>query len=149
MAETSGVFVWRFTSEHFAARASEWLLTLVLFNLGVGMSVQPEMFTLNPSFAGLASIAPQGVWAVGLLVTSIVRLAALVINGAWRRSPYFRAVTALLSAFVWWTLLLGILQSNLPGLGIAFYVPMVAFDLYNVYRAMKDAGAAETAHGAA
>lgn len=145
----AGFVLWRFTPEHFAARVSEWFMAAIALLMGVGMALQPDLFARNPGFAGLATIADQGVWMLTLLTVALVRLAALVINGAWRRSPWLRAATASVSAFVWWTLLLGVLlgmwRGGLPGLGWAFYVPMIALDLFNVYRAMRDAGTADKA----
>lgn len=140
-----GVMVVRFSRAHFYARLSEWFCAVLMIGMGVGSAMQPTLFADNPSMAVFAGWAPQVVWTVAWLSVGLIRLAALIINGAWRRSPHLRALTALVSLLVWFLLGFGILQLAIPSLGLSFYAPLFALDLVNVYRAMNDAGASDTA----
>lgn len=139
------VLVVRFTREHFYARANEWFMAAMTLGLAVAMMLQPDLFSSNPVFIVLGSWAPQDGWEAGLLGVALMRFGALVINGAWRRTPHLRGLSAFLTMFLWWLLSVSAFQSETSNLGVAIYPLFLFADGFNVFRAMGDAGAADKA----
>jgi hypothetical protein len=79
-----------------------------------------------------------------MIVFGLVRLMILLINGAWRRSPHGRAVTAFLCCFFWTQIVL----SFAPTFGFAFVMACgwLGADVINVMRAMRDARTVDEAY---
>ncbi|MDP2358032.1 MAG: hypothetical protein Q8M31_18475 [Beijerinckiaceae bacterium] len=131
--------------EHFPARASEWALALMLFNLGLVLAMPQETMMESASLSGLARIASEEVWAGALLLIGIVRLLALIINGTFahakygRWSPHVRAFLALVSCFFWMQIAVGLTLSPTIATGIGIYPVLLALDMYNTARASGDA----------
>jgi hypothetical protein len=125
--------------EHFPVRITDWLVSAILLSWGLALfAVDPQVWAL-PTFSGLSVIASQSTWAVTATVIGLTRILALFINGAVRRSPHARLIGAFATIFIWVQLSLGVFYSDLVGPGIAIF-PWLAFaDMFNVYRAAKDA----------
>lgn len=125
--------------EHFPVRITDWLLSAMLFTWGLALfAVDPRVWAL-PMFNGLSDIGPQFAWAVVATGLGLARIVALFINGALRRSPHARALGAFFTCFIWFELSVGFFSSEYVGPGIAIF-PWLAFaDVFNVYRAAKDA----------
>lgn len=79
----------------FAAMMVAWGSWLLLF---------PHSFH-NPIFQPLEDLAPEPVWGVWSVSIGSVRLAALYINGNWRRTPVLRIACSILGLIWWGTLI--------------------------------------------
>ncbi|RFB95238.1 hypothetical protein B5K11_09830 [Rhizobium leguminosarum bv. trifolii] len=128
--------------ENFAAaffpRLSEWLAGFVLLGLGWMLSANPELMQSGKTdYQLMLMIASQPFWSSVLIVFAAGRLAVLLINGAWRRSPHLRALAAFLSCFFWTQITL----SFAPNFGFAVVLACgwLGMDMINIMRAMRDA----------
>ncbi len=126
-------------------RVAEWFMGAVLSGMGLGLAFQPSIFTANPFFKDFLRVGSAHVWAGGLILIGVGRLAALFINGAWRRSPHLRLVMAFLSTFVWYQLSELSWGTKFPNLGIALYPTLLLLEVYCVYFAACDAGLSDEA----
>jgi hypothetical protein len=125
--------------EHFPIRVTDWLVSAMLFSWGFALfAVDPHVWML-PTFSGLRFIASQGTWAAIATLLGVIRLVALFVNGAVRRSPHLRGFCAFVSIFIWVQLSLGVLVSDYVGPGVAIFPWLALADVLNVYRAAKDA----------
>jgi hypothetical protein len=127
----------------FFPRWAEWSSAVVLLSIGLMLSINTNLMVsavangYGRGYELLLAIAGQSVWATLLTVFGSCRLAILLINGAWRRSPIARAVTAFLSCFFWTQLVL----SFQPTFGFAFVMACgwLLTDIVNIMRAARDA----------
>lgn len=124
----------------FPTRASEWALGLMLFNWSVVLIFNPNLFAELPNYSHFTEIMSQGSWAALCFIGGTLRLTMLFINGTWRRSPHLRAAAAFLSCFFWFQVSLALFQSGLFATGLAVYPVLFLLDVYNVFRASRDAG---------
>ena len=126
-------------ADAFFPRLSEWTAAVILLALGVMLHLNPDRMTTGnvQAYALMLSIAPQPVWAFAMMTFGSFRCSILLVNGAWRRSPWARALTALLSVFFWNQITL----SFAPTFGFAFILAcgVLGMDLVNIFRAMLDA----------
>lgn len=122
----------------FDVRLSEWGLALVMLLVGSILLGPDELFS-RPSFDLLARVASEDVWGWGTLAIGASRLVVLLINGAWRRSPHMRALTAFASVFVWTQFSLSLMASAQFTTGLAVYPVFVLMDIYIVFRAAIEA----------
>lgn len=130
--------------ETFPSRASEWATASMLFLWAIVLAQNPDLFYRPGSvFRPLTDIASQGTWAWLCLVAGLGRLASLGINGAWRRTPHLRALTAFVTAGFWFLISVGIITSGNGTTGLAIYPVLFLLDAYNVIRSMGDAGSAD------
>lgn len=132
--------------KHFPARFPEWLAAATMTAWGAYLVLYPDLFHAPPIaavYAGMASMAHQPVWALAALAIGVTRAAALFINGVYTRTPMIRLVTAFLSAFVWTQVLIGLVRSDIPNLGLIMYASALSADIYSAYRAGIDATFAE------
>lgn len=127
----------------FFPRLAEWVAAGVLLALGLMLSFNADLMAKamaageGGGYAFLLTIAGQGVWATTLTVFGTARMLILLINGAWRKSPVARAVTAFLSCFFWTQIVL----SFQPTFGFAFVMACgwLLTDIVNIMRAARDA----------
>lgn len=124
---------------HFRARATEWMLAIVMLLFGVILLQPAAAFSGRPSYAELARIASEDMWGWLCLVVGGVRIAALTVNGAFHPSPHARGVLALVSVFFWFELGLGFMMAGDP-LGLAVCPVAAVFDTFNAAMAAGDAG---------
>jgi hypothetical protein len=132
----------------FFPRLSEWLAACVLFALGTVLAANADLMvsTDAEAYQLMRLVAPQSTWSLVLIGFSCIRLIILLVNGAWRRSPHLRALTAFLSCFVWTQIVL----SFAPTFGFAFVLACgwLGMDMINIMRAMRDARTIDHAHAA-
>lgn len=129
-------------ADHLPARASEWALATILFNWGLVLSDSSELFVNSRSFAELARWADESTWAALCLLVGGLRLIALFVNGTFlgfRYSPHVRTLMSFLTCFFWLSITFGVLQADHVSTGLAVYPVLLALDIYNAYRAAKDA----------
>lgn len=139
-------------AEAFFPRWAEWAAANVLVALGWMLAVHDDL--MQAAIAGgygrgytlMLEIAGQHSWAIALVLFGVVRLAILLINGAWRRSPHGRAAAAFASCFFWTQIVL----SFAPTFGFAFVMACgwLVTDMVNVMRAMRDARIVDDAYAA-
>lgn len=112
-----------------------------MISLSVVFFLNDTMF-YRESFEGMRNlINHQVTWAFLFLTIGLIRLIILLINGAYWRTPHFRAVTAFLSAGVWFLLTIGFIRN---GSVLAAILPWVfLLDAYNIKRASREAGKSE------
>lgn len=136
---------------HFSARTLEWYGAGAMGTWGYYIITHPQLFTAPATkelFSGLARVAEffgQPPLAIGALAlfTAIVRAAALFINGAYQRTPLVRLLTALASAYIWTTIVIGYVIVNTANTGIVIYTWHVIADIVSCYRAGYDLVIAE------
>ncbi len=123
----------------FFPRLPEWAGAFVIFALGWMLSANPDRMTTGSGqgYRLMLSVAEQQTWSMVLVAFGLARLVILLINGAWRRSPWARALMAFASCFFWTQIVL----SFAPTFGFAFILACgwLGMDLINVTRAMRDA----------
>lgn len=127
--------------ETFESRASEWMLTGATLSLAAVFFVNEGMF-LREAFEGLRGMnSSRFFWGFIFAIIGLIRLTVLLVNGAYWRTPHFRAATAFLSSGIWFVLCAGFARN---GSVLIALVPWIFFlDAYNTRRAAKEAGKSE------
>lgn len=130
----------------FFPRVPEWTAAGVIFALGWMLAVNPDRMTTGTGqgYLLMLAIAEQASWSYLLMAYGFGRLVILLINGAWRRSPHLRAITAGLSCFLWTQIALSFLSTF--GFAFIFACSFVVMDIINVLRAMGDARIVDDAY---
>lgn len=134
-------------AEAFFPRLSEWTPAITVAVLGWVLLLNGTLMDPSrPGYSLMLEVAPQPIWGWVMMGFGIARITVLFVNGAWRRSPYARALFAALSMFFWMQVTL----SFAPILGFAFvaYAGLLGTDLVNVFRAMRDARIVDDAYAA-
>lgn len=126
-------------SDHLPLRITEWLVSGILLTWGVYCLNAPASIWDDPVNWQIAEFGSQGFWGSYAFVLGLVRMAALFINGALRRSPHARAIGAFLSLLIWVQMTLGLLTAQWMGLAAIIYPWLCIADFYNVFRAAQDA----------
>ncbi len=126
-------------AEAFFPRRSEWAGGALLMLAGVVLSANPELMARSQTqaFVLMQAIFRQETWADLLLACGTIRLAILMINGLWRRSPHMRALSAMLSCFFWMHIALSSYASF--GLAFAAYTVFLGLEFSNIIVASRDA----------
>jgi hypothetical protein len=142
---TSVMLVIQHVRDNFAAaffpRRSEWVAASLLLALGVTMSNNAEMVSfVKPLHGMMPMVALQWMWS-WLVVFAVARLSVLLINGAWRRSPHARGITAFVSCFFWAQLTLYFALSPNSLFSSFFILPgaWLVTDMLNILYAFRDA----------
>lgn len=127
---------------HFPVRATEWFLAAMKTSWGVLLLLAPDIFTAQPTaplFTGF-SFFPQVLWGWIALTAGTFHLGALYVNGTRRRSPHVRGFCSGVGTVFWSLVLYGLIKTGVLNTGLAIYPWFVAFSVYNIVRAMHDAG---------
>lgn len=125
-------------ADAFFPRLLEWQAAFVMLAGGLLMLVNEDLFL--DSYVGydlMLRWAAQASWGWYALTLGLVRIAVLLVNGAWRKSPHARAVAAFLSCSVWFPLYVS--MSAAAGWGVVFAGGMLIGDLLNIVRTARDA----------
>lgn len=133
-------------------RGLEWMTSALLLVFAITLSLPGNTLAENPGFAGFVSAGlNEAALALALSWIALLRMAGLVINGAWRRSPLLRMIGAVLGAgifaFLAMVFALPWCLGQQAALGISAGTCAVAclFDLLAAYRTGADAGHSERA----
>ncbi|MEF2073466.1 hypothetical protein [Consotaella aegiceratis] len=120
-------------------RLTDWLLTGFTLAWGITLAGEGDTFALS-SFAVIKTWAPEMAWAVACLIVGFARLALLIINGAWRKSPHLRIAAALGTIPLWTLLSIGyhLAHSGVPG--DLIYALCALAEIVSAYRASIEAG---------
>ncbi len=133
----------------FFPRISEWVPAAVMILLGYLLSASPDLMTaepVKPGYALLLLIGPQSFWVGVFYAFGVGRSIILLINGAWRRSPWARAACAALSMFLFGQIMASF--STVAGYAFALAAGFTAMDFINIFRAMRDARTVDDAYRA-
>lgn len=125
--------------ETFPVRASEWALSWMLFNWGIILTLNPNLFDISPSYNTFASMMSETAWGLVCLAIGGMRIAFLFINGLWRRSPHLRMAGAFISCFFWFQISAGFIYAGTWSTGLAIYPVLLMLDIHNLLRAATDA----------
>ncbi len=121
-------------------RLIEWLFACMMLSWGVWLLLPLHTF-LNPQYAALAALAPEPVWGSFSVSIAAIRMAALWINGSWRRSPAIRCACSVLGV-VWWLSMVFLAVAAAPDhppAGLTWYPWLVVFELISCWRSTADA----------
>ncbi|MEN3791800.1 hypothetical protein [Fulvimarina sp. MAC3] len=134
-----GVFVFlRGIWHSLCERLAEWLLTLWLLNWGIvlayGGAVDAPVVKVLEPWATIES------WALFCLLGGGGRLALLIVNGGWRKSPHFRVLAALGTIPLWAAFAYGFHQSGSIASAAGAYYACIFSELVSMYRATREAG---------
>lgn len=132
--------------ETFQTRASEWALSCSLLLWGIILVADPDTFKESSVYAKMAMIMSQHWWATLCLTIALMRLAMLIVNGLWRRSPHLRATGAVLSCFFWYHISASFLAADHLSTGLAMYPVVFLLDAYNAVRASSESGYSDHCH---
>lgn len=122
----------------FPIRFPEWLLATILSGWGMMTLSHPSLFAVTPALSGMLAMAPQQFWGWSMVIVGLFGWAMLAINGAWRPSPMFRALCALLRGLIWLQFCFGLALTDLPSLGLVTFPAFVLTEMFNAYRAVRD-----------
>ncbi|EJW12720.1 hypothetical protein A33M_1690 [Rhodovulum sp. PH10] len=115
------------------------MLATLMVTWGAAVALPGD--ALGPAgYRVLTELAPEPVWALVSIAIGVMRMAGLVINGRWRRSPLLRAGGAAWGLGWWlglaWLLWLGSEPGALPAL--ASYPVCALFEAVSVWRGAAD-----------
>lgn len=133
--------------QHFAERTSEWVNAFTLILWGGYVAAHPQALSY-PAFQGLDYIlgigqVPLALWGLIAFVVGWVRATALLVNGAYSRTPIVRLVTSAFSASIWCQICVGYLNGGQANPAIVLYMAAVVMDLISAYRAAYDVAMVE------
>lgn len=132
------------------SRAMEWLGALCAAAFSAVLFMPGDTFDTGVQWTRFSEIGTEVEWAVGIGLVAYVRIAALLINGHWRRTPALRAATAVLGAGLWaYVALLFFVPGEPVSTGVGVYAVLAGGDLVSAWRAAKDAAIADWIWGKA
>ena len=135
---------------HFAAtliehgRATEWVTSAVLLGFAIVLALPGDTLS-GPGFRTFRDLGLDEVaLAVPLTLIGGIRVAALLINGNWRRSPELRIGGAVLGALIFGLISCAFGWPYLTGVGTAStaastYSVLALSDVLSPYRSGADA----------
>lgn len=129
--------------ETFRERAPEWVQATGMLAWGLLTLTSTGLFMDQPFFHPLLLLMSQVSWGIMALVVGVVRLAFLVINGAWRPSAHIRAVGCVLGSMLWGSLFLCALGLDWTTPTTALYAVLLSLDLLSLWFAAGDAKLAD------
>lgn len=132
----------------FPTRASEWALGSILLIWSFLMMIEPNLLG-SSRLRSMLLIFDQDTWALVALIVGGGRLLILGVNGAWSRTPHLRAGAAFISCFFWSQLTFSIIQLDQIVTELAIFPVLFMLDMYNVFRASRDAGYSDRIHSGA
>lgn len=130
------------------ARDLEWCAAAMALAFGGVLALPGATFSTGAHWARFAAIASEGQWATVMLTLAFVRMAALTINGRWRRTPLLRALCAVLGAAVWGYVAMLMYAPVLGGIqtGVGVYTVAALADVWSAWRSGRDIPVAERVH---
>lgn len=128
-------------------RRSEWALAAILaLGWGFVLLLPANTFDGSIAYSAMADWAREETWGRTCIAIGSARLMVLYINGRWRRCSHARMVLAGLSAFVWFTVTLGLIRAGATVPGLVIYPIFFIMELHTVYEAGSDARVADEKH---
>lgn len=130
-------------------RTLEWLSTFAIILWGLILFIPGNTFDINNYYYIFKDIAQEEYWGFLCISIGFIRSFALYINGSWRPSPVFRALTSCIGATLWSLVLVSFLTANSPGISasIAAYAILFIMDIISSWRSGRDYADMERANG--
>ncbi|MDR7032919.1 hypothetical protein [Mesorhizobium sp. BE184] len=135
-------------SDHFPQRVSEWIMTAAILGWSSVLAGDTNTFATSKSFVVLASYFSEPNWSLICFIVGMTRLAALVVNGTFRQfaySPHLRGAASFIACVFWGQIALGVCLAwwgGGSGTGVVAYCTFMAIEMWNLFRAWADVGAA-------
>ncbi len=123
--------------QHFRERQVDWALTAMATGWGAIVISSPETFN-RPFYIPLARMFQPLVWGWGMFLLGAIGLMVLFINGAWRRTPFFRQMTSAGRMLAWSGLLFGALSVEWQSPGAMIYAGILAMEAMAFSNATAD-----------
>ncbi|SER57333.1 hypothetical protein SAMN03159406_00524 [Rhizobium sp. NFR03] len=144
----TGPGIWIRIQHRFGPRNMEWFSGAVTTTFGVIVLVGDDLFS-QPSWAGFRDFfGTQSLFGTIMLILGMLRLIALLINGAKKKvTPQIRQVAAGFGLVIWFGVCAGFYSSGVISTWAAIYPWLVIAELTNIHRAAHDQG--ETRNGRA
>lgn len=127
-------------------RALEWLTSGVLLAFAIVLAIPGDTLAVTPAFRPLSDLGADDAMVSSMLLTvAIMRMTALYINGAWRRTPRLRMWGAIASAPLFLifslTAMVSFAAGDQPALstGAGTYLVLFFFEVLAAYRSSADA----------
>lgn len=131
------------------SRVMEWQNAAASFGFGI-ILLTNSVFATGSQWDKFEKLASEKEWGLAICLVALVRVAALLVNGHYRRTPALRAATALLGAGLWSMVAMLFVQPGEPlTTGVAVYAVLAYGDLVCAWRAAKDAAIADWIWGVA
>lgn len=133
---------------HWPARFSEWMLAGAMTGWGYVLTKPSTVFGSSQAYSQMQQWAQEETWGRVALTLGICRGVALLVNGTFSQtkyaqvSPFIRCGAALGSAFIWFSIWIGLWSSGTDAPGAPVYFFLFCQDVYNARRAVGDAGEA-------
>ncbi len=129
----------RFPDVVFTPRMSEWITTGALFGCGQILVANETLMTtsvVSANYEMMLALGTQEHWSFVLRMVSVARIVLLAINGTWKKSPFLRALFALLCCLIWLQIVLSFFP--LYGFGFVFSMTFLIIEVMNVMRAARE-----------
>lgn len=127
-------------------RMAEWLTATVTLAIALTLALPGDTLLVGRAFRALADL---GVTEMSLAIPTAAigaaRMAALYVNGQWRRTPSIRMAGAMLGAGMFGFLSVGTMAPYLTGstpaptIVASILAVLAAFDIIAAYRSSHDA----------
>lgn len=136
--------------QHFRERQMEWALAAMSTGWGAILMSSPQTLD-RPFYAPLRRMFDAATWGWGMFLMGLLGLVVLFINGAWRRTPFFRQVSSGGRVLTWAALLFGCLSVEWQTPAAMIYAGILAMEIMALSNATADAtrakvGAAGNGH---
>lgn len=129
-------------------RLGEWITSACLMGFAAILWMPGNSLTVKDGWPGFYMLGWSEIAvAVPLAVIATLRMLALVINGAWKRSPHLRVAGSVAGAVCFMVLTFTTISPAFAGRAdsinptAALYATLLIADLFAAYRAGADAGA--------
>lgn len=123
---------------YFRNRKTEWLLSGTMLLWGLFILLSCPVATL--SHVGLMPIMSVTSWGVLALITGIIRLIFLTINGAWRPSAHIRLIGSVIGCAFWSAI---IISADWLSPNIVLYASLLIMDMLSLWFIAEDAKLAD------
>ncbi|WP_265500401.1 hypothetical protein [Paracoccus beibuensis] len=121
-------------------RGTEWLTSAL--KIGAAIQLARPKDTLNlATYAGLQEMGvSEFALALVLLFFGVVHIAALIVNGRWKRTPQWRGFCCLVGAVIFTGLayVTWLSPTSAPGLLPVFFTVLIIFEIVGCRRAGAD-----------
>jgi cytochrome b561 len=142
----AGPGIWIRIQHRFGPRMMEWFSGAVTTTFGLVLLAGDDLFS-QPSWSGFRQIlGSQERFGVIMLILGLLRLVALIVNGAKKKvTPQIRQIAAGFGLIIWFGVCAGFYSSGVISTWAAIYPWLVIAELTNIHRAAHDQG--ETRNG--
>lgn len=131
--------------DHFQIRVTEWVMLIPALWLWYSFRLQPDMFSLSPSYTMLREYGSEYTWGLVCFFCGAARLFALTINGTFRTfrySPHIRMAASAVGVLIWLQFWMAFAGSYWTAGGsisaLGHYTTYIVLETVNFYRSRVD-----------